>query len=266
MCCAATYATSLERARGGQRIIFIVAAMAIVVALGSLKFIGTEFMPKLDEGSLVITSKKLPGISLHQSVAIQNEIERHHQKLPGGTGCGEQDGPARSRRLRPWEFTRRTRTSRSRRRCRTSRLQNGSRSMTGCRQSWGKIPGVSYEFTQPMEMRMDETITGTRGDLALMIFAPENGGSLDTLEQVGHQAQSIIAGVKGASETQMELIEGSEELQIQIGRAAIARYGLNVSDIPGLHSGAVWRPAGLGDAAGRREVPDCHPAAGGVSQ
>ena len=78
---------------------------------------------------------------------------------------------------------------------------------------------------------MDETITGTRGDLALKIFAPENGGSLETLEQLGHEAQAIITGVKGASETQMELIEGSEELQILIDRASIARYGLNVSDV-----------------------------------
>jgi cobalt-zinc-cadmium resistance protein CzcA len=90
-----------------------------------------------------------------------------------------------------------------------------------------KIPGVTYEFTQPMQMRMDETITGSRGDVALKIF----GEDLNTLEQLGHQAEKIIASVKGASETQTELITGAEELQVRVDRAAAARYGVNVSDV-----------------------------------
>ena len=90
-----------------------------------------------------------------------------------------------------------------------------------------KIPGVTYEFTQPMQMRMDETITGTRGDAALKIF----GQDLDQLESLGHRAQAIIAAVPGASETQMELLLGAEELQIRIDRTAAARFGVNVSDV-----------------------------------
>jgi cobalt-zinc-cadmium resistance protein CzcA len=90
-----------------------------------------------------------------------------------------------------------------------------------------RIPGVTYEFTQPMQMRMDETITGTRGDVALKIF----GEDLDRLEQLSKQAESIIGAVPGASETQRELISGAEELQIRINRAAAARYGVNVADV-----------------------------------
>ena len=224
------YINSLERSRKHQRLIFIVAGVAIVVALGSLKFIGTEFMPKLDEGSLVITSKKLPGISLHESIAIQNEIERIILSFPEVKSVVSKMGrpDLATEAMGVYEtdayltFTPEVQNeSIAKRKPLYDKLQT----------TLGKIPGVSYEFTQPMEMRMDETITGTRGDLALKIFAPENGGSLETLEQLGHEAQAIIAGVKGASETQMELIEGSEELQIQIDRASIARYGLNVSDV-----------------------------------
>ena len=93
--------------------------------------------------------------------------------------------------------------------------------------SLNQIPGVTYEFTQPMQMRMDETITGTRGDVALKIF----GQDLDTLEQLAHQAEHIIAAVPGASETQMEIISGAQELQVRIDRRAAARYGVNVADI-----------------------------------
>ena len=224
------YTHSLERSRKYQRLIYIVAGVVIVLALGSLKFIGTEFMPKLDEGSLVITSKKLPGISLHESIQIQNEIERIILSFPEVKSVVSKMGrPDLATEAMGVYETDAYLTF-------TSKVENESISKrqplyNKLQDSLGKIPGVSYEFTQPMEMRMDETITGTRGDLALKIFAPENGGTLETLEQLGHQAQSIIAGVQGASETQMELIEGSEELQIQIDRAAIARYGLNVSDI-----------------------------------
>src|ERR1700751_5165496 len=78
-----------------------------------------------------------------------------------------------------------------------------------------------------MEMRMDETITGTRGDVALKIF----GNDLDTLERLAGQAEHIISAVPGASGTQMEHDSGAEELQIRVDRAAAARYGVHVSEI-----------------------------------
>ena len=224
------YINSLGLAARHSRPIFITAAVLIVVALGSLKFIGTEFMPKLDEGSLVITSKKLPGISLTESVAIGNQIEKTILTFPEVQEVVSKLGrpDLATEAMGEYEtdsyltFTPKVQNeSIAKRQPLYDRLQTALE----------KIPGVSYEFTQPMEMRMDETITGTRGDLALKIFAPENGGSLDTLEQLGHRANAIISGVKGASETQMELISGAEELQIRIDRAAIARYGINVADI-----------------------------------
>lgn len=224
------YLRSLDWAGNHVRAIFITAAILIAAGLGSLKFIGTEFMPKLDEGSMVITSKRLPGISLSESIAIGNQIEKTIKSFPEiqsvVTKLGRPDLATEA--MGEYEsdsyiaFTPEVRNeSPARRQDLSNRMQVALQ----------KIPGVSYEFTQPMEMRMDETITGTRGDLALKIFAPENGGDLDTLEQLGHRANAIVSGVKGASETQMELISGAEELQIRMDRAASARYGVNVSDI-----------------------------------
>ena len=228
------YVRSLARAGRHSRIIFITAGVLIVLALVSLKFIGTEFMPKLDEGSLVITSKRLPGISLTESVAIGNQIEKTIKSFPEVqsvvTKLGRPDLATEA--MGEYEsdsyisFTPKVQDEA------TGKRQDLSDRMQAALQ---KIPGVSYEFTQPMQMRMDETITGTRGDVALKIFAPpannQAGGDLDTLEQLGHRANAILSGVKGASETQMELISGAEELQIRIDRAAVAQYGINVSDI-----------------------------------
>ena len=224
------YVNSLDRVGKHSRLIFITAGALILVALGSLKFIGTEFMPKLDEGSLVITSKRLPGISLTESVRIGNQIERTIMSFPGIQGVVTKLGRPDLATEAMGEYESDSYISYTPKAVDESpkKRQDLSDRME---KALSKIPGVSYEFTQPMEMRMDETITGTRGDLALKIFAPENGGDLDTLEQLGHRANAILSGVKGASETQMELISGAEELQIRLDRAEIARYGINVSDV-----------------------------------
>ena len=228
------YTNSLERVAKHSQIIFIAAGVLIVLALGSLKFIGTEFMPKLDEGSLVITSKRLPGISLTESVAIGTQIEKTIMSFPEIQSVVTKLGRPDLATEAMGEYESDSYISF------TPKVQNESIAKrqplyNHLETALEKIPGVSYEFTQPMEMRMDETITGTRGDVALKIFAPpannQAGGELDTLEQLGHQANAILSGVKGASETQMELISGAEELQIRINRAAIAQYGINVSDI-----------------------------------
>lgn len=220
------YAQSLVRAERHRKPILIASAIAVILALGSLKFIGTEFMPKLDEGSLVITSKKLPGISLTESVRIGNQIEKTIMSFPEiasvVTKLGRPDLATEA--MGVYESDSYINYKKKTQDASPSDKQKLSARMTT---ALDKIPGVNYEFTQPMEMRMDETITGTRGDAALKIFGPD----LNTLEQLGKQAQHIIRGVKGASETQMELISGAEELQIDIDRAEAARFGVNVSDV-----------------------------------
>jgi len=220
------YGNSLLRAEKHRRLIVIAATVLIVIAIGSLKFIGTEFMPTLDEGSMVITSKRLPGIALTESVAIGNQIERTIKSFPEissvVTKLGRPDLATEA--MGVYESDSYISFTKKQQDASPSDRQKLSDKIEA---ELSKIPGVSYEFTQPMQMRMDETITGTRGDVALKIF----GQDLGTLESLGHRAQAIIAGVQGASETQMELISGAEEVQIRIDRAAAARYGVNVADV-----------------------------------
>ena len=220
------YGRSLGRSEGYRKLIFLISITLIVVALGSLKFIGTEFMPTLDEGSMVVTSKRLPGIALTESVAIGNEIEKTIKARTGVTSVVTKLGRPDLATEAMGEYESDTYLSF------TPRLRNANarakqQFTDDLQRSLGKISGVTYEITQPMQMRMDETITGTRGDVALKIF----GEDLGTLEMMAHSAQQIISGVSGASETQMEIISGAQELQIRIDRRAAARYGVNVSDI-----------------------------------
>jgi cobalt-zinc-cadmium resistance protein CzcA len=220
------YAASLDRTEAHRNWVVGVAAVLVLLALVSLKFIGTEFMPTLDEGSLVITSKKLPGISLTESIAIQEQIDRTIRSFPEvstvvakmgrpdlateAMGVYETDAYINFYPKKQWK-------------CCKSKQELADK----LESALNKIPGVTYEFTQPMEMRMDETITGTRGDAALKIFGPD----LNTLESLGQRALSIVSSIKGASQPQLERIGGAANLEIKIDREAAARYGLNVSDV-----------------------------------
>ncbi len=220
------YEGSLKRSERHRKLILVVSLVLIVVALGSIKFIGTEFMPTLDEGSMVVTSKRLPGISLTQSIAIGKQIERTIKASPGienvVTKLGRPDLATEA--MGEYEsdsylsFTPKMRDASAKTKQQFS---------DNLEKSLNQIPGVTYEFTQPMQMRMDETITGTRGDLALKIFGPD----LTNLEDMAHTAEKVISAVPGASETQMEIISGARELQVRVDRLAAGRYGVNVSDI-----------------------------------
>ena len=220
------YGRSLRRSEGHRKIIFATSIALIVVALGSLKFIGTEFMPTLDEGSMVVTSKRLPGISLSESIVIGNQIEKTIKGQPDVSSVVTKLGRPDLATEAMGEYESDSYLSF------TPKMQNASakikqRFTHDLQASLDRIPGVTYEITQPMQMRMDETITGTRGDVALKIF----GEDLDTLEQMAHNAEKLIASVPGASETQMEIISGAQELQVRIDRREAARYGVNVADI-----------------------------------
>ncbi len=220
------YEGSLDRAAKHSRILLAASLVLVICAIGSLKFIGTEFMPTLDEGSMIITSKRLPGISLTESVAIGEQIEKTIRSFPEVTSVVTKLGrpDLATEAMGEYESDSYIAFTNKMKDANKKEKQDFSDRVEAALQ---KIPGVTYEFTQPMQMRMDETITGTRGDAALKIF----GQSLDTLEQLGKQAESIITAVPGASETQMELISGAEELQVRIDRAAAARYGVNVADV-----------------------------------
>jgi heavy metal efflux system protein len=90
-----------------------------------------------------------------------------------------------------------------------------------------KIPGVAYEFTQPMQMRMDEVVTGIRGDVALKIF----GDDVSVLENLSNRALQILSTVRGAADLTKDVASGVPEVRITLDHAGLNRYGLNVSDV-----------------------------------
>jgi cobalt-zinc-cadmium resistance protein CzcA len=90
-----------------------------------------------------------------------------------------------------------------------------------------RIPGVEYNFTQPMAMRLDEVVSGIKADVALKIF----GEDAVVLERLADQAQRILERIPGAADAQAEVLSGVAELRVTVDRATLARYGLNVTDV-----------------------------------
>ena len=220
------YSRSIDIAMAHRAILLVLALLMVGTALASLKFIGTEFMPKLDEGSILITSRKLPGIALSQSINVSKEIATTMRSFPEIAGVVTKLG-------RPDVATEAMGIYES-----DSYLQLAPKTQWKCCRSkqelieklseaLHKIPGVAYAITQPMEMRMDETVTGIRGDVAIKIF----GDDLKKLEELGRRTLAIVSSIPGAAEPQMEVTSGVAELQVDVDRPALARYGLNVSDV-----------------------------------
>jgi cobalt-zinc-cadmium resistance protein CzcA len=207
----------------------LTAALALAVtgaAVASLFFIGTEFMPRLDEGSILVETRKLPGVSLSESVAISKIIERRLREFPEiadvvikigrpdfateAMGINEGDTYLLLRPIETWK-----------------RFHTKEALIAAVAKALDTIPGVAYSFTQPMAMRIDETISGVKADLAIKVF----GDDFRRLDAIGQQVLRAVSSVRGAAEAQMEITSGVADLSVRVDRAALARYGLNVTDV-----------------------------------
>jgi cobalt-zinc-cadmium resistance protein CzcA len=202
------------------------AAITLGVAIGSLYFIGTEFMPKLDEGSILVETRKLPGVSLTDSIEISKRIEQQLRKFPEiadvvvkigrpdfateAMGINEGDTYLLLRPMDTW-----------------TRFHSKEQLIAAVDKELAEIPGIAYNFTQPMAMRIDETISGVKADLAIKVF----GDDFRTLDTLGQQVLRQVSTVRGAADPQMEITSGVAELSIRVDRAALARYALNVTDV-----------------------------------
>lgn len=220
------YSGSLDWALRHRWPILATAFVAVCAAGISLRFIGTEFMPKLDEGSIVVTSRKLPGISLAQSISLGQQVEKIIRSFPEITQVitklGRPDLATEAMGIEESDSYL-TLAPKSNWKCCKSKDELVSK----LTKALDEVPGVAFVFTQPMEMRMDEVVTGIRGDLALKIF----GEDLDTLDKLATKAVSILSTVKGAAEVQKDSSMGVAELRIEVNRPEMDRYGLSVSDV-----------------------------------
>ncbi len=206
-----------------------VAILVALILIGIGGFVGSrlgsEFVPKLQEGTIVLRLTMAPSISLSESKRLTMLVERRLMKIPeirgvvsriGRGEVGAHTDPINSAEmyilLHPRE---------------TWRVKDQEALVDLIRRELGEIPGVLTNFTQPIEMTVDELMEGVRAEIAIKIF----GEDLDTLKRLGDRVAEIIRTVPGAVDVQVDQISGTPQLLIRPDREKLARYGLSLSDV-----------------------------------
>lgn len=205
-----------------------VIAVTIALFLGSLlliPFIGKEFVPSMDEGSIVINITRLPSIALEDSLDITGIVERALVKFPevktvvSRTGTDEIGtdpmGPELSDvfvMLQPKEKW---------------KVKSKAELQEKMRDALEKIPGIAFVFSQPIQMRVDELVSGVRAQIAVKLF----GEDMNILQQKASEIMTVLKDIKGIADLRMQQVSGQYYLEIQADRRAMARYGINVADL-----------------------------------
>ncbi|HDS1011722.1 TPA: CusA/CzcA family heavy metal efflux RND transporter [Stenotrophomonas maltophilia] len=211
-----------------RRVVVLAGAAVLVVGCGVLATrLGSEFVPSLDEGDITLQPMRIPGTSLEQSVAMQETLEKRLAQFPEVANIFSKIGTAEVATdpmppsmadtflmLKPrdqWPDPRKPKAEL------VEELEAAAK----------EIPGSNYEFTQPIQMRTNELISGVRSDVAVKVY----GDNLDQLTRLASRVERVLRGVPGAEDVKAEQVTGLPLLTITPDPAALARYGLNPGDV-----------------------------------
>ena len=240
----------LERSRGVYRQILvgairytrpvIFAAVGLLIAVSALvPFIGREFVPIMDEGSIVVNLVRLPSISLSESLKVAGEVERLLMEIPdvrsvvSRTGANELGTDPMGMELSDMYVLLKPESE--------WQAQSKAEIEEQVRVRLGQVPGIEFGLSQPIAMRVDELVSGVRSQVAVKLF----GDDLETLRVKAGEIARVLRQVRGISDLRVEQVSGLYYLKLDIDRAKIARHGINVAEVT-----EVIEVAGGGIAAG----------------
>lgn len=227
-----------------------VALVVVSVAIGSLGWIGTEFMPRLDEGAILIETRKLPSVSLEESVAISTKVEQIVRTFPEVsqvvTKLGRPDLATEAMGIYQGDVYVNLHDEDA-----WTTGRDKDQLIDALATALKEMPGVTVNFTQPMAMRLDEVVSGVKADVAVKIF----GEDAATLERLAGEVEAVLAKVRGVADLQVEIFSGASQLELTIDRQAIARYGLDVAHVQQLVEAAVGGTDATDVLDGPRRIP-----------
>jgi cobalt-zinc-cadmium resistance protein CzcA len=200
------------------------ATLLVVAAAVMASRMGSEFLPSLDEGDIAMHALRIPGTSLTQAIGMQTQLEEAVRALPEverivaklGTADIATDPMPPSvadnfiilKERDQWPDPRKPK----------------AQVVADLERAVRVIPGNNYEFTQPIQMRFNELLSGVRADVAVKVY----GDDLEQLAEVGRQLESMVQAVPGARDVALEQVTGLPVLSVKPRRAALSRYGLDV--------------------------------------
>ncbi|KDR28452.1 MULTISPECIES: efflux RND transporter permease subunit [Caballeronia] len=212
------------------------AVVIVALTMGLATRLGSEFIPSLNEGDLAVAALRIPGTSLSQSLDMQKTIEKTlKQRFPeidrvfARTGTAEiaadpmppnlSDGYVMLKPTKDWPDPDKSRDD----------------LIKEIETVLAELPGNAYEFSQPIQLRFNELISGVRSDVAVKIF----GDDMSVLNSTGERIAAALNKVSGASEVKVEQTTGLPVLTINLEREKLARYGVTVADIQDAIAAAV---------------------------
>ena len=220
------YEPVLGWALGHQRTVYIVAGLMLVLAAGVYTQVGKTFLPAMDEGDIIVGIEKLPSISLEETATPDLKIHQAlMRQIPEITGVVARAGSDEIG-LDPMGLNQ-TDTFLVLKPREEWKLASKETLIARIREVLDQMPGISYSFTQPIDMRVSEMIIGVRGDLAIKIFGPE----LDKLNELASQVETLMKTVPGNRDVYTVENDGVQYLRVVVDRLNAGRYGLSVEDV-----------------------------------
>lgn len=220
------YVPMLRWSLQNRRKMLVGAMVALAGSLALVPFLGSEFVPQLEEGSILYRVTLAPSAGLEESLKLATRFEQLAKQLPEVVDVISKAGRAEASgdpepvnnieaivTLKPQKDWPRGTTKDS--------------LVEAMEKKFSVIPGVALNFSQPIQNRVDELLSGVKAQLAIELF----GDDLDTLVSTADRIQKVVTAIPGAADVQTEQVTGQPQVQIRVDRKAIARLGLNVDDV-----------------------------------
>jgi cobalt-zinc-cadmium resistance protein CzcA len=220
------YRPVLNWALNNHKFVLLGAGGLLAVSLVAFPFLGTEFVPRLDEGTITNIMIRLPSVSLSQSIDMERQMHKVLLEFPEVKSVVSKIGAAEIATeahgvesseplvaLKPKDEWQSART--------TEEL------IAKMRQELEKIPGVAFNFSQPIAHRVDHLVSGVKSQVAVKIF----GDDMNLLSRKAEEAAALLRTVPGVADLRVEQVAGLPNLNINIDRSELARHGLNVADV-----------------------------------
>ncbi len=238
------YTPVLDWTLVNKAVVLTLAITTVVLSGLLLTHMGSEFVPSLDEGDIAMHALRIPGTSLSQAVVMQEELEKTIKTFPQIDKVYAKLGTAEiATDPMPPSVADTFLILKSRSDWPDPSLSKNAL-IAQIQAAVAKVPGNNYEFTQPIQMRFNELISGVRSDVAVKVF----GDNLESMTETAEQIAEVLEKTQGSADVKVEQTTGLPVLTVNIDREKIARLGVNMEDIQtavsiamnGAHAGTVY--------------------------
>ncbi|HEY8034952.1 MAG TPA: CusA/CzcA family heavy metal efflux RND transporter [Methylobacter sp.] len=227
------YRSALESVLRHPRKLFIGAGLTLALSLASTPLIGTEFMPKLDEGNIWLTITLPTPVSLAKAKVLEQDIRGHLREFSEAksilTQLGRPEDGTDPKGFNNLEVLIDLKPKD------TWHYKNKDELVEAMQKRLAVFPGLQFNFSQVIQDNVEEAISGVKGEIAIKIF----GEDLKVLQEKANQITRILRSIEGSTDVAAEQQSGLAQMVISIDRAKIARYGININDVESVIAMAV---------------------------